>query len=133
RQKLPAPASVSRALDAVEPALLREASPWLLTEAPGVLDVLRHPAVMTYDAHGHAWHVFDLDPTVRTLRHRALPAGDDLPEAERRSRATGAPGHSGRKRGDVQFRRVDVQHAGAGLWVHTHLHQGNGDGAVDLD
>jgi hypothetical protein len=133
RKRLPSPASVSRALDSVENELLRETAPWLLTEAPGVDAVLRHPAVLTYDAHGHGWHVFDLDPTVRTIRHRALPEGEDLPEPMRRSEETGAPGHSGRKRGDIQFRRVDVQHAGSGIWTHAHLHPGNGDGAADLE
>lgn len=133
RRRLPSPASVSRALDAVEPELLREASPWLLVEASGVDKVLRHPSAMTYDAKGQGWHVFDLDPTVTTMRHRALPVGDDLPDAMRRSEETGAPGHSGRKRGDVQYRRVDVQHAGTGVFVHAHLHKGNGDDRVDLD
>ncbi len=133
RKQLPSPASVSRALNAVEPDLLRDAASWLLTEAPGIDELLRHPSVLSYDAKGDGWHVFDVDPTVRTLRHRALPAGDDLPEPERRSAETGAPGHSGRKRGDVQFRRVDVQHSGSGVFVHAHLHTGNGDGAADLE
>lgn len=118
--------------NSVEPELLREVAPWLLIEASGVEAVLRHPAAQVYDANGHGWHVFDIDPTVRTLRHRALPVGDDLPEAIRRSAETGAPGHAGRKRGDVQYRRFDVQHAGTGAFVHAHLHQGNGDSVVDL-
>ena len=133
RKRLPSPASVSRALDSVEPELLREVTLWLLVEASGVDEVLRHPSALTYDARGQRWHVFDLDPTVTTLRHRALPVGEDLPEARRRSEETGAPGHSGRKRGDIQYRRVDVQHAGAGAFVHAHLHEGNGDDVVDLD
>lgn len=133
RKRLPSPSALSRALGSVEPDLLREATSWLLTEAPDVDGVLRHPAVLTYDAKGHGWHVFDLDPTVTTLRHRALPVGDDYPEAMRRSDETGAPGYSGRKRGDMQFRRMDVQHAGCGLWVHGHLKQGNGDGVEGFD
>lgn len=133
RKRLPSPASVSRALDSVEPELLREATPWLLVEASGIEPVLRHPSALTYDATGGDWHVFDLDPTVTTLRQRALPVGDDLPEPIRRAAETGAPGHSGRKRGDIQFRRVDVQHAGVGAFVHAHLHKGNGDEASDLD
>jgi len=110
-------------LNPVEPALIRESTSWLLTEAPDIDAVLRHPAVLTYDAQGRGWQVFDLDPTVRTLRHRALPVDDDLPEAMRRSEETGAPGYSGRKRGDIQFRRTDVQHSGSGMWVHAHLHR----------
>jgi len=82
---------------------------------------------------GRGWHVFDLDPTVTTLRHRALPAGEDLPEPRRCSVGTGAPGHAGRKRGDIQFRRVTAQHAGSGVWVHGHLSPGNGERGADLD
>ena len=133
RRRLPSPASVSRALDSVEADLLREATTWMLSEAPGCDAVFRHPAVLTYDAHGDGHHVFDLDPTVTTLRHRGLPTDDDLPEPKRRSEETGAPGHSGRKRGDLQYRRVDVQHAGSGLSVHAHLHAGNGEGVADLE
>ncbi len=133
RRRLPSPASVSRALDSVEPELLREASSWLLSEVGGIDDVLRHPVVQTRDARGRNWHVFDLDPTVTTLRHRALPTGDDLPEPRRRSEDTGAAGHKGRKRGDIVHRRVTVQHAGSGAWIHAHLSPGNGEGIVDLE
>ena len=133
RRRLPSPASVSRALDAVELNLLRETSSWLLTGASEIDPVLRHPVVQTRDACGEGWHVFDLDPTVTTLRHRALPVDDDLPEPRRRSADTGAPGHSGRKRGDIQLRRVTVQHAGSGAWIHAHLSPGNGEGVVDFE
>ena len=133
RRRLPSPASLSRALDSVEPDLLREASGWLLTGVAEVDDLLRHPAMQTYDAQAQGWHVFDLDPTVTTLRHRALPVDDDLPEPRRRSDDTGAPGHAGRKRGDIQFRRITVQHAGSGVWVHGHLSPGNGEGVSDLE
>jgi len=133
RRRLPSAASVSRALSSVEVELLRQQSSWLLAGLPEIDDVLRHPAAQSYDAVGEGWHVFDLDPTVTTLRHRALPAGDDLPEARRRSKETGAPGHSGRKRGDVQFRRVTVQHSGSSMWVHAHLSRGNGEGMIDFE
>jgi len=132
RRRLPSPSALSRGLSAMEPERVREATSWLLTEAPELDAVLRHPSVLSWDAHGAGWHLFELDPTVTTLRHRALPVGEDLPEAQRRSEGTGVQGFSGRKRGDIQFRRTDVQHAGAGLWVHAHLHRGNGDGVVDF-
>ncbi len=133
RLRLLSPSSLSRALNAVEPDLLRETSNWLLTGVSEIYNVLRHPVVQTRDACGDGWHVFDVDPTVTTLRHRALPVDDDLPEARRRSENTGAPGHSGRKRGDIQHRRVTVQHAGSGAWVHAHLSPGNGEGVVDFE
>jgi hypothetical protein len=133
RKKLPSPASVSRALDSVEHELLRPRASWLLAGVAGIDELLGHPVVQSYDANGEGWHVFDVDPTVTTLRHRALPSGEDLPAPRRRSEHTGAPGYSGRKRGDIQFRRVTTQHAGSGAWVHAHLAAGNGDGVVDLE
>lgn len=133
RSNLPSPAAVSRALGRVEHDRIRPHIPWLLTEAPQADALLSHPAVLHFDAVGRGWHTFDLDPTVTTLRQRALPVSDDLPAAMRRAEDTGKPGHSGRKRGDIQYRQVNVQHAGAGLAVHAHLHKGNGDGVVDID
>ena len=133
RRQLPSSASLSRALDAVELELLRPSAPWLLVGGKLCDEVLDHPVVRTRDAVGEDWHVFHFDPTNTTLRHRALPVDDELPEPRRRSEETGAPGHTGRKRGDIVHRRVTVQHAGSGIWVHAHLSPGNGDGVVDLD
>jgi len=133
RRRLPSPASLTRALGAVEPELLRASSSELLLGVAAVDDLLRHPAVQTYDAQGQGWHLYDLDPTVKALRHRALPVDDDLPEPRRRSADTGARGHSGRKRGDIQFRRTTVQHAGSGVWTHAHLSPGNGEGMSDFE
>ena len=115
RLKLASPASLSRALDAVELDLLRPVAGWLLADVAKIDDMLRPSTMYTYDALGRGWHVFDLDPTVTTLRQRALPTGEDLPEPRRRSADTGARGYSGRKRGDIQFRKVAVEHAGTGL------------------
>lgn len=133
RDGLVSPASLSRALDAVEVSLLRPISSWLLRGLAEVDDVMRHPSAQTVDALGMAWHTFDLDPTVRAVRHRALPAGEDLPEVLRRSEDTGKPGYKGRKRGDVVFRRTTAQHAGSAVWVHAHLSPGNGDGVADFE
>lgn len=38
-----------------------------------------------------------------------------------------------RKRGDLRFRDVAVDHAGSGLWVRAHLSAGKGAGIVDLE
>ncbi|MBM4319842.1 MAG: hypothetical protein FJ125_07745, partial [Deltaproteobacteria bacterium] len=113
RKRLASPSSVSRALDAAENELVRPVAGKLLLEVTECEKVLQHPASQTYDTLGRAWHVFDLDPTVTTLRQRALPEDEALPEPKRRACDTGAPGYSGRKRGDLQFRRVTVQHAGS--------------------
>jgi len=130
--RLPSPAALSRMLNSMEFDLLRPAALWLLTEVPEVKPLLCHPATQTYDARGKAWHVFDLDPTVTTLRQRALPAGEALPEPMRRADDFAAPGYSGRKRGDVQIRRTTVQHAGSGVWVHAEVAAGNGNGMPDF-
>ena len=133
RRSLPTPASLSRALDSVEPDLLRTASTWLLAGVAEIDSVLVHPAVLAYDARGNGWHVFDADPSVTPLHQRELPQGDDLPEPRRRAEHTGAPGHAGRKRGDIQFRRNAVQHSGSGLWIYSDLSTGNGAGVVDFE
>jgi len=126
RKRLPTQASMSRILAAVEAERVQEFGSWLLRDAPGVLDVLQHPSVLTRDAVGEGWHVFDWDPTVTTLRHRALPVFDGTPAARRRSESLAEPGYPGRKRGDVQFSRATLQHAGSGLWLGIEMAPGNG-------
>jgi len=133
RRRLPSPASLSRALSAVEWELLREEASWLLVGVSQIDEVLRHPVVRSRDSLGQDWHLFDLDPKVKALRQRALPEDDELPEPRRRAEHTGAPGYSGRKRGELQFRRTTVQHMGSGAWIHGHLSAGNGEGVVDLE
>ena len=125
RKMLPSPPSVSRVLAAVDDASLREFTPWLLLEGADALDCLGHPSVTMRDCRGQSWHVFDFDPTVTVLRQRALPEGDDLPVARRRSDEA-APGYPGRKRGDVQMSRATLQHAGSGLWLGIWTQPGNG-------
>ena len=133
RRSLPSPASLSRALGAAEFEHVREWASWLLAFIAGIDVVLRHPAVMSYDAHGEGWHVYDLDPTVKAFLQRDLPTSDELPEPKRRAAAAGAPGYSGRKRGDIQHRQVAVQHSGSSAWIHAHLSLGNGEGVIDFE
>lgn len=133
RRTLPGTAAVSRALDAVETELVRPVASFLLSTLSGIEPLLQNPSVLTRDTAGRGWHVFDVDPTVTTLRQRALPLDETLPEPRRRAGATGAPGHTGRKRGELQFRRITVQHAGSGAWLHAHLSKGNGEGIADLE
>ena len=133
RCSLPSPAALSRALGAAEFELVRQWSIWLLSFFAGIDVVLQHPAVKSYDARGEGWHVYDLDPTVKAIRQRDLPDGEDLPEPRRRAAGVGAPGYSGRKRGDIQHRQTTVQHSGSGSWIHAHLSLGNGEGIVDFE
>ncbi len=124
RDALPSASSVSRALNRVQMDLIEPDIPWLLTQATGADDLLKHPCVQTLDANGHYWQVFDFDPTNTTLRHRALPADPQLPLPIRRAEALAQPGYSGRKRGEIQFRRSLLQHAGSGLWLHMGADSG---------
>ncbi|MDP1569244.1 MAG: hypothetical protein Q8L86_04505 [Vicinamibacterales bacterium] len=126
RRLLPTQASMSRILGAVDLETAQDFGGWLLRQAPASATVLQHPSVLTRDATGRGWHVFDWDPTVTTLRHRALPVLEGTPDARRRSKALAAPGYSGRKRGDVQFSRGTLQHAGSGLWLGIEMGPGNG-------
>lgn len=126
RNRLPTQASMSRVLAAVEAEQAQTFGSWLLQTAPDVGPVLNHPSVLTRDAVGEGWHVFDWDPTVTTLRHRALPVLEGTPDGRRRSESLAAPGYPGRKRGDVQFSRATLQHAGSGLWLGIEMAPGNG-------
>lgn len=132
RKTLPSSSSIHRALEAVTDELLRPIAPWLLSEGAGIDVLLRHGCVRTYDRCGLGWHVFDFDPTVTVLRQRALPAGTDLPCAQRRADALAQPGYGGRKRGDVQVSRATLQHAGSGGWLWGELSAGNGDPHAQL-
>jgi len=133
RSGLASPASVSRALEAVETALVRPVAFLLLVVVTDIGKVMRHPAAQTYDTLGRAWHLFDLDWTVSALRQRALPAHEDLPEPRRRAEHTGARGYLGRKRGQLRFGRMTVEHAGSSGWVHEHVSPGNGEGVAELE
>jgi hypothetical protein len=125
RCHLPTQSSMSRLLRAVDEETAADFGDWLLQQAPGVEAVLHHPSVMHHDAMGVGWHVFDWDPTVTTLRHRALPQFEGTPDARRRSESLAAPGYPGRKRGDVQFSRGTLQHAGSGLWFGIDVAAGS--------
>ncbi len=131
RKGLASPASLSRALSAVEFEDTRALGPWLLRVVSGIEAVMRHPAAMTWDALGLPWHAFDYDPTVHPLRQRGLPAGDDLPRAIRRC-VEMAPGHLGRKRGDMQLHRATLQHTGSSAWLDLQVAPGNGDSRAEL-
>lgn len=133
RASWPTSASVSRALKAVTADQAQEFTRWLLIEAMGVETLARAPVAITRDRRSRHWHLFDYDPTVTAMRQRALPRGDDLPDAKRRTDALAAPGYSGRKRGEVQYNRTPLQHAGTSLWLWQSLSAGNGHHIDELE
>jgi hypothetical protein len=132
RKAFATPSSVSRFLSAVQFADVRPLTRWLMVEACDTAALLQHPAAAIYDTHGVAWHAFDWDGTSTVLRHRALPAGDDLPPPDRRSAQTGSAGYKGRKRGEIRFMRATLQHAGTGLWLDAVLSSERSDTAALL-
>lgn len=134
RRSLPTPGSMSRALGGMEMGPVRDFARWLLVEALDLRPLFEHPATHHGDARGDAWHVFDYDPTREVLRQRRLPKGGELPDGERLAdRLRAAPGHSGRKRGEVQITRSVLEHAGSGLWLDMQLEPGNGDARAQLE
>ena len=132
RRSLPSPPSISRMCGSASAAMVAELGPFLLTEVADLTPVLAHPAVQNRDAQGNPWHVFDRDGRVLPHRRRALPRGDDLPEPIRCSEGAAAPGHSGRKRADVQVHRSTLIHYGSGATINIHLEPGNGDRMTDV-
>jgi hypothetical protein len=126
RRRWPGQSSVSRFLSSVTDEQIDEIETWLLNEAVNAAVVEDHWSALYRDTHGEQWHVFDYDPTVTTLRARALPTGEDLPEPYRRASEMAAAGYPGRKRGDVQFSRATLQHAGTGQWIGISMGPGNG-------
>lgn len=132
RETLASPSSVSRFLSAAQGSDVRGFAQWLLVEVCDIKDVLQHPAAAAYDTQGQPWHLFDWDGTTTVLRQRALPTGDDLPPPVRRSEATGTPGYTGRKRGEVRFMRATLQHAGSGLWLDAVVAPERNDTAATL-
>ena len=127
RKGLATQSSMSRVLGDVTLDAVREVAHWILRDCADVIELLRHPAMMTTDALERLWQVFDYDPTKSVLNQRALPEGEDLPPAQRRADGFAKPGYSGRKRGEVQVNRSALQHAGSSIWLDSRLEPGNGD------
>lgn len=133
RRALPSSAALSRALDAVNLPALRAATGWLLSLGGSIDPVLRHPSALLVGARGAKFHVFDLDKTLTVLTQRPLGKGPGLPAGKHRSHQLAAPGPAGRKRGNVQFHRAVLQHAGSGMWITTQLRRDGGGRWAELD
>lgn len=133
RAKLATPASLSRGLDQVNPVAFRKLSPSLLNLGGAVDVLLKQPAVLFRGARGAGFHLFDLDKTMTVLMQRRLAAGPDLPPGKRRSAKLVSAGASKRKRGNAQFHRAILQHAGTGLWMWAQLRGDNGGRWSEMD
>jgi hypothetical protein len=119
--------SVSRALSAVDVPLAQAVSQHLLTVTNR--SIVDSPLCMTgghRDGEGEHWWVGHWDTKVTTMRKRALPEGDDLPQPFRRVDDLGIPGYPGRKRGELQFSRSVLQGSTSATWVNLDIEPGNG-------
>lgn len=129
RKALASQSSVSRALTSVTDELAQAFASLLLRESTLLGELLHQPAVQHADCLGQRWHVFDMDPTATGIRQRALPEGDDLPEAVRKSEEIAKPGYAGRKRGQGKVCRPTLMHRGARVYLDAHVEAGNSDWA----
>lgn len=84
------------------------------------------------DRQGNCWWVMDVDGTKQAARQRALPHRKDLPAPHRRMTQVCAPGHKGRKRGEVVRTRTTVLQAFTHQWIGTYGGSGNGDYRAEL-
>jgi len=119
--------ALSRALAGVDLQLARQVSAQLLLSSSR--QALSHQAVQQtgyLDGQGDRWQVYHWDVTVTTLRRRALPQDEQLPEPARPGDRIAAPGYPGRKRGDIQLSRSTVSDANSALWLHADIQPGNG-------
>jgi len=133
RCKIPTSASISRALQSAEYSLIRSNIVELLINLTNSKELLDWAAIQTWDANGEHYHVFDFDHTSEGVTHRALPVGDDLPQAKQRSDKYAAPGYLGSKRGDAKRTRSSLQHAGTSFWLGGQVGIGNSDPRGDFE
>lgn len=72
--------------------------------------------------------IFDADATRTAVRQRAVAQDETRPPVVRRvSPSAAAPGHNGRKRGEVVRSRMTVQLRSTSEWLGTFGEPGNGD------
>ncbi|OGO74816.1 MAG: hypothetical protein A3K41_13025 [Chloroflexi bacterium RIFOXYD12_FULL_57_15] len=118
--------AMSRVLQEVDVSSLTSFGQWFLLEVSGAVDVLKSPHVQTRDALGNFWHVLNFDPTRRVYRRRDLPEGTEYPKTRRKTADMAAPGHVGRKRGEVVMSQGMLLHDGSGVWLDASVGKGNG-------
>lgn len=125
REDFATQAAVSRTLNTAQRCDLNQVGRWLLGDGSMVGPLLSDAASMYRDGAGVYWCMLDWDGVIVPFRKRGLPDGPDLPEAILRAAAMGAPGYSGRQRGEVQLAVHVLQHAGAGVFGYVDLEAGN--------
>jgi hypothetical protein len=81
------------------------------------------------DRTGQRWMVFDVDGTVKAVRHRVLLTQPSDPPLRRRSRQACAPGY---QRGEAVRNRTTICQAHTREWLGTFAVAGNGDTKGEL-
>jgi hypothetical protein len=131
RSDLPDPATLSRYLAALDQPCV-EALRTLFLEDLLARFPFGTPPGGLWDRLGNQWMIIDVDGTRQAARQRALPATPDLPPAHRRFDLVCAPGHLGRKRGEVVRTRTTVLQAHTHQWLGTFGNPGNGSYRSEL-
>ena len=85
------------------------------------------------DRTGARWMVFDVDGTVKSVRHRVLQSQSTHPVLKRRSRHACAPGYRGRKRGQAVRTRTTIAQAHTREWLGNFAVAGSGDAKGELN
>jgi hypothetical protein len=125
RADLPDPATLSRYLAALDQPCV-EALRTLFLEDLLTRSPFGTPPGGLWDRQGVQWLLIDVDGTRQAARQRALPTSPDLPPAHRRFDRVCAPGHLGRKRGEVVRTRTTILPAHTHQWLGTFGNPGNG-------
>ena len=125
RSDLPDPATLSRYLAALDQPCV-EALRTLFLEDLLARSPFGTPPGGLWDRQGNQWMIIDVEGTRQAARQRALPATPELPPAHRRFDLVCAPGHLGRKRGEVVRTRTTVLQAHTHQWLGTFGNPGNG-------
>jgi hypothetical protein len=125
RADLPTPPTLSRYLAVLDQPCV-EALRTLFLEDLLARSPFGAPPGGLWDRLGGQWLLIDVDGTKQAARQRALPATPDLPPAHRRFDRVCAPGHLGRKRGEVVRTRTTILQAHTHQWLGTCGNPGNG-------
>jgi hypothetical protein len=125
RADFPDPATLSRYLAGLDQPCV-EALRTMFLEDLLARSPFGMPPGGLWDRLGEHWLLIDVDGTKQAARQRALPAAPDLPPAHRRFDRVCAPGHLGRKRGEVARTRTTILQAHTHQFLGTFGNPGNG-------
>jgi hypothetical protein len=131
RADLPTAATLSRYLAALDQSCV-DALRTVFLEDLLARSPFGTPPGGLWDRLRERWLLMDVDGTKQAPRQRALPATPDLPPAHRRFDRVCAPGHLGRKRGEVVRTRTTILQAHTHQWLGTFGNPGNGQYRSEL-